>query len=293
MQSRLSKEQVRQIGADGYYFPLPALSGDEAQACRDRLEHYEKETGHPINGTQRLKVNLLMKWADDLMRDPRILDPVEDLVGPNILCWGAHLFIKEARSPSFISWHQDSQYWGLDSANIYTAWIALSSATLHSGCMSMARGSHLQQLPHVDTFDPNNMLTRGQSITEGIDDDKTVAIQLAPGEMSLHNVRIAHSSTPNRSDDRRIGIAFRYMPTSTRQQLADWDTASLVRGEDLYGHFIHEPRPRHDFDPECVAFHARSIENEMSFLIPKDVKTSVQSLTYVAMVDELGRNGGQ
>jgi len=84
--------------------------------------------------------------------------------------------------------------------------------------------------------------------------------------MSLHNVRIAHASAPNRSDDRRIGISIRYMPPQTRQQLAEWDSAALVRGEDRYGHFLHEPSPTRDFEPTCVAFHEKTVANLLSFL---------------------------
>ena len=87
--------------------------------------------------------------------------------------------------------------------------------------MFMAPGTHKKHLPHEDTFDADNMLTRGQRVVEGIDKSAAVAMPLKTGEMSLHNVRIAHSSKPNRTPDRRIGIAFRFMPASTRQQLAD------------------------------------------------------------------------
>ena len=110
------------------------------------------------------------------------------------------------------------------------------------------------------------MLSRGQTITEGIDEAGAVNILLKPGEMSLHNVRIAHASAPNRSADRRIGISIRYMPPQTRQQLAEWDSAALVRGEDRYGHFVHEPSPVRDFDPTCVAFHEKTVTNLLSFL---------------------------
>jgi ectoine hydroxylase-related dioxygenase (phytanoyl-CoA dioxygenase family) len=215
---------------------------------------------------QRIKTSLLLTWVDRLIRDPRILDPVEDLIGPNILCWGVHFWIKEPGTTEYVSWHQDHQYWGLDSAEIVTAWVALSPATIESGCMRMQPGSHQVHLPHQDTYDKANMLTRGQTITEGIDEAKAVDIVLKPGEMSLHNVRIAHASGPNRSVDRRIGIAIRYMPPQTHQQLAEWDSAALVRGEDQYGHFVHEPSPSRDFDPACVTFHEKTIANLLSFL---------------------------
>ena len=81
---------------------------------------------------------------------------------------------------------------------------------------------------------------------------------LQPGEISLHNVRLAHASSPNRSQDRRIGLSLHYMPTSTRQIVGEWDSAALVRGSDRYGHFKHTPRPGTDYDPVAVEFHEQA-----------------------------------
>ena len=266
MPGKLSEAQVAHYRRDGFYFPVPVFSPEEVTALRQQLETFEAGQGHVLQGVQRLKTNLLLPWVDHLIRDPRILDPVADLIGPNILCWSLQFWTKEPKTADYVSWHQDHQYWGLDSAEIVTAWVALSPATIESGCMRMQPGSHLVQLPHRDLFEKTNMLSRGQTITEGIDEAGAVPIVLKPGEMSLHNVRIAHASAPNRSEDRRIGISIRYMPPQTRQQLAEWDSAALVRGEDQYRHFVHEPSPEREFDPACVAFHQKTIANLMSFL---------------------------
>jgi non-heme Fe2+,alpha-ketoglutarate-dependent halogenase len=266
MPCKLAEAHVAQYRRDGFCFPVPVFSPEEVIDLRKQLETFETRQGQVLQGTQRLKTSLLLTGVDRVIRAPQILDPVEDLIGPNILCWGVHFWIKEPQTIDYVSWHQDHQYWGLDSAEIVTAWVALSPATIESGCMRMQPGSHTAQLPHQDLFDRTNMLSRGQTITEGIDEAGAVNILLNPGEMSLHNVRIAHASAPNRSADRRIGIAIRYMPPQTRQQLAAWDSAALVRGEDRYGHFVHEPRPGRDFDPPCVAFHEKTVSNLLSFL---------------------------
>jgi Phytanoyl-CoA dioxygenase (PhyH) len=266
MPCKLAEAQVAQYRRDGFCFPVPLFSPDEVSDLRKQLETFETHQGHVLQGTQRLKTNLLLPWVDRLIRAPQILDPVEDLIGPNILCWSVQFWIKEPKTVDYVSWHQDYQYWGLDSAEIVTAWVALSPATIESGCMRMQPGSHTTQLPHHDLFEKTNMLSRGQTIIEGIDEARAVNVILKPGEMSLHHVRIAHASAPNRSEDRRIGISVRYMPPQTRQQLAAWDSAALVRGEDRYGHFVHEPSPERDFDPTCVAFHKKTVTNLLSFL---------------------------
>ena len=103
-----------------------------------------------------------------------MLDPIEQIIGPNILCWNTIFWIKEAGSKSFVSRHQDTRYWGLSSDEVLTAWIALSPASADSGCMRVMPGTHKGEvLPHDDRYDEDNLLTRGQEITHGVDDDKS------------------------------------------------------------------------------------------------------------------------
>ena len=122
------------------------------------------------------------------------------------------------------------------------------------------RPEDLDQVPHRDTFDEANLLTRGQEIAVEVDRSKAVNVVLQPGEMSLHHVRLFHGSDENRSGGRRIGYAIRYIPTRLRQLGGVRTTATLVRGEDRYGHFDPEPIPTSEFAPEAVAFHAATID---------------------------------
>ena len=155
----------------------------------------------------RSKCHLLFKWVDDVMRDEKILDTIEDLIGPDILCWNTLFCTKEPHRESFVSWHQDLNYCGLDTDELVTVWLAISSATTESGCMSVLPGSHKGELmPHRDEYQRDNMLTRGQEIAVEVDESETVAVPLEPGEASLHNGRLAHASAPNRSSERRIGL---------------------------------------------------------------------------------------
>ena len=255
----LNDDAVTQYHRDGYYFPVRLMDEARAAMCRGMLESFEATQREPIGGAKRNKAHLLFKWVDDLMREASILDPVEDLIGADILCWNTFFWVKEARSDSFVSWHQDLRYWGLDTDDLVTVWLALSPATIESGCMSVLPGSHRGDLmPHQDQYQAENMLTRGQEIAVEVEASKTVAMPLAPGEASLHNGRLAHASAPNRSEDRRVGLSFHYMPTATKQVIGEWDSAALVRGEDRFGHFTHTPRPTKDFDPAAVEFHEKA-----------------------------------
>jgi non-haem Fe2+, alpha-ketoglutarate-dependent halogenase len=263
MPKSLTPDAIRELHRDGFHFPIHGVSEEQAIDYRRQLEEFEATNGGALQGANRFKSHLLFKWLADLIRMPHILDAVEDLIGPNILCWTTHWFVKEAQSPNYVSWHQDSNYWGLDTKDLVSVWVALSPATVESGCMQMLPGSHLDPpLPHVDTRAEHNMLTRGQSIETGIDESKAVNVELKTGEAALFAYEIAHASPPNQSDDRRIAIVLRFIPPETRQTLSDWDSAALVRGVDAFGNFEHEPEPTKDLDPIAVAFHKKAEEQQ-------------------------------
>ena len=274
----LRSQDVAQFQQAGYLYPVSIITEAEANHYRASLEAYEQKLGHPVQGPQRTKPHLLFKWVDDLMRNDEILDAVEDLIGPDLLCWNTLFWIKEPGSTSFVSWHQDLRYWGLDTHDLVSVWLALSPATLESGCMRVLPGSHKKELlPHKDRYAEDNLLTRGQEIAVSVDEEQTVAMPLKPGEVSLHNVRLAHASGPNQSDDRRIGLSLHYMPTRTKQTVSEWDSAALVRGEDRFGHFKHAPRPTKDFDPAAVEFHqqATNAVREILFTDADKVRSTI------------------
>jgi non-heme Fe2+,alpha-ketoglutarate-dependent halogenase len=252
----LTQAALRQYQEQGYYAPIRVMPRAEADALRAKLEDFEAGAGI-LAGKLRHKSHLLFTWLNDLVRNPRILDAVEDVIGPNILCWGSSFFIKEPRNPAFVSWHQDSTYWGLDPADVVTAWVALTDSTPANGAMRVIPGTHLlDQVPHHDTFRSDNLLSRGQEIMVEVDDRQAAMLELQAGEMSLHHVRLIHGSDPNPSPQRRIGFAIRYIPTTVRQIAGSHDHATLVRGVDTFRHFDPEQRPDADMSERALAYHA-------------------------------------
>src|SRR5215469_9093954 len=266
MPKALTEDQIAAYARDGYLAPIRVMSENEARAARATLEAIEAGMGGPLRGDLRHKAHLLFPFLAAMIRHPAILDAVEDLLGPDILCWNTNFFIKEAETPSFVSWHQDSTYWGLSSPDVCTAWVALTPSNLENGAMAVIPKSHtMDQIPHRDTFDRHNLLTRGQEIAVEVDERKAVPLVLRSGEMSLHHVRLVHGSPPNPSSDRRIGFAVRYIPTSL-YQLEGTDSATLVRGEDRFGHFELEPRPERDVQDDMLALHKRLTERAAEIL---------------------------
>lgn len=260
----LSAAEVRAYEENGFLFPIRVMSEEEARAYRRRLEAAEASGDPEIGRYLRTKAHLVFTWCDELIRHPKILDAVEDVIGPDILCWSSGFFNKEANDPAYVSWHQDLTYWGLEPADIVTAWLALSPATPESGCMKFWPGSHrFDILPHEDTFAEKNLLSRGQEIRVEVDETTIVFDELRPGEMSLHHVKLVHGSEPNRSNDRRIGFVIRYVPTRVRQVVGRTDSATLVRGVDRYRHFEPERRPAADLEPAALA-HYREVMDRLN-----------------------------
>jgi hypothetical protein len=262
----LTPAQIEQYREEGFVSPIRVMSEAAAGEYRRRLEAFEASSGGPLGGDLRHKSHLLFTWLSELVRHDRILDAVEDLYGPDLLCWSTNFFIKEKANPAFVSWHQDSTYWGLSKPDVVSAWIAFTPAHSGNGAMQVISGTHkTDQMPHRDTFDKHNLLTRGQEVAVDVDAGKAVTITLEPGEMSLHHVRLVHGSPPNTSDDRRIGFAIRYVPTSV-SQIAGTDSATLVRGADRFHHFELEPSPSRDLDPALVALHKQITERNARIL---------------------------
>lgn len=261
----LEPDHIEHWRRDGYYLPIRAMSAAEAETYRKRMEDCEARLGK-IVGNQRHKTHLLFTWANELVRNETILDAVEDLIGPNILCWTTNLFVKEPGTLDFVSWHQDSTYWGLyPDDDVVTAWIALSDATPESGAMRFLPGSHHKdQIPHQDTFDEHNLLSRGQVAVTDINEDEAVDVVLKAGEASLHHIRMLHASGPNKANYRRVGLAVRYIPPYVKQLKIAHDSAMLVRGQDDYGHFFHEPAPNTDADEAAVAAHADAMARQVA-----------------------------
>jgi non-haem Fe2+, alpha-ketoglutarate-dependent halogenase len=268
MPKALTAAQVEAYRRDGFLVPLTAFSPETARRYRAELEAFEARIGTPLSGSltpsrrkYRARTYLLCRWAYELVSHPAILDVIEDVIGPDILVFTTSWFIKEPGTPHIAGWHQDATHFGLEPNDQHvTAWLALSDASVGSGCMQFVPGSPRGgQLPHTYGLDAS-VNDAEQWIEKPGEVASAVDCCLAPGQFSLHNTLTVHQSGPNRSQDRRIGIGISYVPTSVRHIGSQRHPALLVRGVDRYGHFDLEPAPAGDFDARAEEAHARSFE---------------------------------
>lgn len=260
----LNADQVARYQRDGFLFPMPALSTDEVAYYRGKLDAFETMIGGPLTSPEidpryRYRTHTLLSWVSDLVRHPAILDATEELIGPNIMVYMSTWFIKEPHAEAITVWHQDATYFGLRPHRHVTAWLALSDASLASGCMEFLAGSpSLGQLEHRAFAHKHSINGGGQRAVIDIDDAAIVAAPLQAGAFSFHHTLCLHRSQPNTTNARRIGLAISYIPTHVRHiGTKNPAPAMLVRGVDTYGHFELEETPANDFDAVSRAAHAR------------------------------------
>jgi non-haem Fe2+, alpha-ketoglutarate-dependent halogenase len=261
MGRKLTEAQIEQYHRDGFVYPLEAFSAGQALRYRRAMEEFEAGRGQELTRGHNFKPHLLFTWVDEIVHHPAVLDAVEDLLGPDLRLFHLSVWPKNAGDPAYVSWHQDATYFGLEPAVQVTAWIALTDASIEAGCMEVIPGSHtLGQLHHAeDGAARHNLLSRGQSISVGLDTRRTEFMPVRAGQFSLHHTLLVHNSRPNLSADRRIGLGLSYIPTSVRCTSRTRLTSMLVRGTDRYGHFDDEPRPRADFGAAERAVHADAV----------------------------------
>ena len=276
----LTPKQTAQYQRDGYLFPLDIFTDEEVNSAVKALERVEQHPPQNLRYSvpQYLRTNCqyLLPFVNQVALTPALLDKVESILGPNILIYSAEFFIKEPRTEKIVSWHQDLTYWGLgETDDELSAWIALSDVNVGSGCMRFLPGSHKQRIvPHRDTFDKNNLLSRGQEVAVEVDESKSVNILLKPGQVSFHHGRIFHASGPNSSDHRRIGLVIRYV-TPEVQQSGAGGYALLARGEDVTGNWSHVTPPTSAFAPDDLDLYHRIRDEHVKVLMKNAAGESV------------------
>ena len=239
---------------DGFVSPVDILGHAEVAAHCRCLEQGERRFGslHYVS-----KVHTIFSQAARLATDPRVLDVVESLLGPDILLFDVTYIIKEPRSSAYVSWHQDLTYWGFAGDSQVSMWLALSDSSVEAGCMRMIPGSHRGgAYLHQDRKDRDNVLHRGQTVME-VAEDGVVSCPLVPGQASFHHGWTLHASSPNNSVHRRIGLNVQYITPDMRQLVNPHETALLVRGQDRFDYFDVDVLAYDDFAADAVARHAR------------------------------------
>eukprot|EP00092_Neocalanus_flemingeri_P009695 GFUD01010441.1.p1 GENE.GFUD01010441.1~~GFUD01010441.1.p1 ORF type:complete len:295 (+),score=69.63 GFUD01010441.1:50-886(+) len=257
---------------DGFHTPLTIFTPEKAAALYSSYQDYVARYGTDgkLEGDLRFRLHVVAKWARDIVFAPNLVAAVKDVLDTDhLLCWDSDLNIKPPGTQSFYSWHQDGTYSGHSPASgVLTAWIALSPAPTAAGCLLFRPGSHLSQLPHLETQDPSNLLAVGQTIPEDhiLTLNKPVAAPLAPGQASLHHWNCVHASGPNTTEHERVGLAVRYIRTDVHSSARGGvkECVTLVSGEYTGDEWELEEDLEEEYGDEEWESHRKGAEREKS-----------------------------
>ena len=244
--TKLTSAEIEQYNRLGYVRPIDAYSSAEADRLRAYFDKLMNDKGPDgAFGINCYQARLAGIW--DIATEDRILDYVEDIVGPNIICWATAVLSKPAGSEKYVPWHQDASFWGLQPARTVTVWLAIDDADTQNSAMQWIPGTHNKGHLPIENTEEDSVF---HMQTAGADDmGEPVYDELKAGQFSLHADMLVHGSGPNLSDRRRCGLTLRYCPPEVRIVDDDWSAgveAIICRGEDPYGHWRHHPRPEND-----------------------------------------------
>lgn len=243
---RLSAAQVAQYNREGFVQPFDIFGAEEIARIRGYFDRLMDDLGpdgaYGINCYQARMAGI---W--DIATDARILDHVEDLIGPDIVCWASAILSKKPHDPKAVPWHQDASFWKLSPARTVTVWLAIDDADAENSAMRFIPGTHDKGEIATSAMGAESVFHKGIADAESYGAPFTNSLRA--GQISLHADMLVHGSLANRSDRRRCGLTLRYCPTDVRIVDPDWARgveAILARGSDPSGHWRHHPRPGND-----------------------------------------------
>lgn len=240
----LSDEQVAHFNDRGYVAPLEVFYSAEIHAIRDYFDELlAKVTASGGDSYSISSAHLKYGPVHDLLTDDRIVTPVADLLGENVIGWGSHFFCKMPGDGKAVAWHQDASYWPLSPSKAVTVWLAIDDADQENACMKFIAGSHTQG--HM-TYRPSDSAEHNV-LNQTIDDPEQygdlVYDPLKAGQASIHADLLLHGSDANESDRRRCALTLRYCSADVRADLGWNEKGVHVRGTDPSGHWSNQPRP--------------------------------------------------
>lgn len=226
---------------DGIVFPISVLTPGETRFYRQACDELERQLGGKPRTVEVRQMHLHFRWAFELASHPRVLDAVEELLGPDLVIWATELFAKHPHDAAVsIGWHRDRTYLEFDPRFTVTAWIALSDCNLDNGCLCVVLERERERATAWQT--QRGRRDDRENRHPDVPPEAITPVILKPGQMSLHDAHILHGSGPNRSAEKRVGFAVRYV-TPQAQPRTPRPPAILARGNDRFGRFAFVAPP--------------------------------------------------
>lgn len=242
----LTPEQIDRYNQDGYLKGFPIFDAAEITKIRTYFDGLlEQVLAEGGDSYSIISAHLKYGPVYDLLAHPRILAYVKDILGEDVIGWGAHFFCKMPHDGKQVAWHQDASFWPLTPSKTVTVWLAIDDADVENACMRFIAGSHHHgHLTYRMSEEAENSVL--WQTVEGVDQfGEEIDVELKAGEISLHSDLLLHGSEANDSDRRRCGLTLRYCAADVQSDPAlGWNREGVVvSGSEPTGHWANPPRP--------------------------------------------------
>jgi non-haem Fe2+, alpha-ketoglutarate-dependent halogenase len=246
MLGTISPEQIQQYQDEGYLFPIQVFSSEEVDHFKSEFEKTKTLVGENVTPHDLRQPQIHFRWAYEIATHPKILDVIEDLIGPDILVSRGSIFFKDP-GPGYYTFHADAYPLGISdehAGKFASVWIALTESNEENGCMQVIPRTHLAKIEHTETLfaeehNQNSAVSRGLTVMMDLERAEKVSLVLQPGQMSVHHANLVHGSGPNRTNQSRIGIVMRYMAPQVKENAKLNHPVIVARGSDAYGYNDH------------------------------------------------------
>nr|WP_281413168.1 phytanoyl-CoA dioxygenase family protein [Marivibrio halodurans] len=253
----LTQDEIDAYNRDGFMVPNYRLDPDTLGRLAEMSERLVDWNPHITDslfacphmksgGHRNLKTE--PGWMD-FATHPDILDMMEQLIGPNIILWGATLFYKTPKEGPATPWHRDARFLPITPMATTSVWIAVSPCKKDNGCLRFIPGSH--QRKEVGSHrreQRDDLIFNAGTLDESEYDESTAEdVELEPGQMVFFDIFTIHGSRHNKGNRARAAYSMRYIPSTSHydhdaNQYKDVEAFQnhtrrlyLVRGRDVCG----------------------------------------------------------
>lgn len=257
------------------------------------LDYLKKDVPLVDKIEHKTKTHLYFSWANEIIFNEKILDSVEKILGPNFFCWNSLIFHKYPKSKTFVSMHQDQNYWKIIHDKALSIQIAISESNKENGCLKLLPGSHKKNLMHHDYIQKNNLLARGQSVSNSdFNEQELIDIELKPGNACIFHGNILHGSKPNKSNNHRLLFTIRYLTTDNKIDTKYYyNYGTLVRGIDDYNFFRKEEKLNNSNVNQLNKLHKKLILDQLKNYINIKIRFDLLSnIIYFLLSKNFFRN---
>lgn len=218
--SKLTAEQIEQFTRDGYLMVKSLFDREETDLLLNiakgdqQIEQQAQERLDLSSGRSRLWItgSLGEEIYSAFVRCPRIVDPIEQMLGGEVYHYHHKMMLKEPFVGGAWEWHQDYGYWYSNDCLfpfMASCLVAIDRATTENGCLQVIKGSHhMGRIDHGPAGEQKGADL--ERVKEALKYLELVQCEMEPGSALFFHCNLLHRSDANRSPNPRWSLICSY-----------------------------------------------------------------------------------